>query len=348
MTDQIRTPDLQNKLKELREQSLAFPAIEARAPRPAARAAAKSASEAAGTKRPRVTRIAVAIPSANRPGILPQTVREIAKQDRLPDRLILSLATLDDIGDLVPAELPFPVEIVLGQKGATLQRNRVLEVVRPDEIVLFIDDDFLMAPDYLRRTMEVFVRDPDIVLATGTVLADGIHGAGYNHEEGARRLASLITTPVDSSVSTAYSGYGCNMALRSSTVLAQGLRFDEALPLYSWLEDVDFSRRLASYGRLVKAGTMRGVHMGSKTGRTPGVFLGYSQVANPVYLMRKGSMTRKHATTIMLRNMTSNVLHSVKPPKWADFRGRFRGNILALIDLARGRVSPGRITDLKP
>ena len=291
-------------------------------------------------------RLVVAIPSTGRAKILPDTVRAIARQKRLPDLLILSLAYPEDIGDLDIKALPFPAKVVMGRKGATAQRNRVFEECTPDDIVLMLDDDFLMAPDYLQKTLEVFQADPEVVLATGTVLADGIRGPGYNHAEGRQLLAELNRDDLPDTIRPAFSGYGCNFAFRVSVVAAYELWFDEDLPLYSWLEDVDFSRRIARYGKLVKSGAMRGVHLGTKTGRTPGVKLGYSQIANPVYLKRKGSMTLAHVLEMTSRNTLSNLLHSVRPPPYADFRGRFKGNLLALTDLVRGRVAPARILDL--
>ena len=291
-------------------------------------------------------RLVVAIPSTGRAKILPDTVREIALQDRLPDLLILSLAFPDDIGDLDIEALPFPVKVVMGRKGATAQRNRVFEECTPDDIVLMLDDDFLMAPDYLQNTIEVFQNDLEVVLATGTVLADGIRGPGYSHVEGRKLLAELNRDDRPDTIKPTFSGYGCNFAFRVSVVAAYELWFDEDLPLYSWLEDVDFSRRIARYGKLVKSGAMRGVHLGTKLGRTPGTKLGYSQIANPVYLLRKGSMTLRHVLEMTSRNMLSNLLHSFQPQPYADFRGRLKGNLVALADLLRGRISPGRILDL--
>jgi len=291
-------------------------------------------------------RLVVAIPSTGRAQILPDTVRAIALQDRLPDLLILSLAFPEDIGELDIETLPFPVEVVMGRKSATAQRNRVFEELNPDDIVLMLDDDFLMAPDYLQKTLAVFQDDAEVVLATGTVLADGIRGPGYSHEQGRALLAELNTDSLPDTRAPAHSGYGCNIAFRVSVVAAYELWFDEDLPLYSWLEDVDFSRRIAQYGTLVKSGAMRGVHLGTKTGRTPGVRLGYSQIANPVYLLRKGSMTIWHVLEMTSRNMLSNLTHSVRPPPYVDFRGRLKGNLIALADLLRGKVSPDRILDL--
>ncbi|MCB1349089.1 MAG: hypothetical protein KDK11_10755, partial [Maritimibacter sp.] len=67
-------------------------------------------------------RLVVSIPSTGRAKILPDTVRAIALQNRLPDLLILSLVNPEDIGDLEPDTLPFPVKVVYGRKGATAQR----------------------------------------------------------------------------------------------------------------------------------------------------------------------------------------------------------------------------------
>ena len=292
-------------------------------------------------------RLILAIPSTDRPTILPATVRAIAAQERLPDLVLLSVTSLSDIGDLAPDALPFPIEILIGPRGATRQRNRAIDATRAGDILLFLDDDFLMAPDYLRRTEDLFLTHPDVVVATGTVLADGILGPGFDVATGQRLLAERAAHPAGNGLSGTYSGYGCNMALRAGTLLAWGLRFDEALPLYSWLEDVDLSRRIARHGRIVKSAGMRGVHLGTKTGRTPGLYLGYSQIANPVYLLRKGTITPRHALELMARSAASNLLRSIKPPPWADYRGRLRGNLLAMLDVLRRRDSPERILDLR-
>ena len=81
------------------------------------------------------------------------------------------------------------------------------------------------------------------------------------------------------------------------------LAFDEQLPLYGWLEDVDFSRSIARYGRSVRVEGARGVHLGVKSGRQPGLRLGYSQVANPAYLIRKGTMSKARAIAQIGRNI---------------------------------------------
>ncbi len=143
-----------------------------------------------------------------------------------------------------------------------------------------------------------------------------------------------------------FNGYGCNMAVRWSDVAGKDIWFDENLPLYSWAEDVDYSRHVARYGRVVKSSRLVGVHLGTKQGRTSGVRFGYSQVANQAYLFRKGVVSLKFATLFGLRNILANLRGAVVPESYIDRRGRLLGNWYGLVDLLRGRSSPRRILDL--
>jgi GT2 family glycosyltransferase len=136
------------------------------------------------------------------------------------------------------------------------------------------------------------------------------------------------------------------MAFRMKSIRQLGLSFDEALPLYGWQEDIDFSRQLATLGRIVDVSTLRGVHLGAKGGRTSGVRFGYSQIANPVYLIRKGTMSLSFAAPLVWRNLLANLYGSFRPEPWIDRRGRLKGNCLALCDLVTGRISPQRILEL--
>ena len=136
------------------------------------------------------------------------------------------------------------------------------------------------------------------------------------------------------------------MAFRVAAIARDATRFDESLPLYAWQEDVDFCRRLAPHGRVVQSPALRGVHLGSKNGRSSGLRLGYSQIANPLYLAGKGSVGRGWALRLMARNLGANLAGSLRRPGLVDRRGRLRGNLLAFRDLVRRRISPGRILEL--
>lgn len=290
-------------------------------------------------------RLVLAIATTGRPAILSQTLRDLARQDRAPDLLVLSVAGPEDYDSAVVEALPLPCLVVNGPRGLCAQRNRALEVLRGEDLLMLMDDDFLMAPDYLAQVERLFARHPDVAMATGQVLADGIRGPGFDIEEGRARLGTSLGVET-AEPEEAYNGYGCNMALRARPICATRLRFDERLPLYGWLEDVDFSRRLAAHGRIVRSATMTGVHLGTKTGRQSGLRLGYSQIANPLYLIRKGTMAPRRAYRLMARNLAANLLHAPRPEPWVDRRGRLKGNLLAILDLIRGRMEPERVLQL--
>jgi hypothetical protein len=127
---------------------------------------------------------------------------------------------------------------------------------------------------------------------------------------------------------------------------AKGLWFDESLPLYGWQEDVDYSFQLGRKGTLVYTNLLSGVHLGMKGGRTSGRRLGYSQIANPVYLLRKKTIPPRLAWRLMTRNLAANLVRSIWPEPYVDRAGRLSGNAAALVDLLRGRIHPERILKL--
>jgi hypothetical protein len=119
--------------------------------------------------------------------------------------------------------------------------------------------------------------------------------------------------------------------------------------LYGWLEDRDFGGALAKRGgSLIKSAHACGVHMGVKSGRVAGDRLGYSQVVNPIYLLRKGTMSLGQVALHLFRNISSNVAHAASPEPFIDRRGRLRGNLRGLADVLRGRVEPDRAAAIRP
>lgn len=286
-------------------------------------------------------RIAVGIASAGRAATLQETILYLATMQAPPVRTIVCVPDMDDAGSLLGSP---GVEIIVGRRGLTCQRNEIIRAAAPDtDLVVFLDDDFVPAPDFMTRMAAVFARQEDVVIATGEVLADGILGKGLSMAEALRIIERAGERP--ELVTDVYNAYGCNMVVRLAPVLEQALKFDEELPLYGWLEDVDFSRTIACHGRSVKVAGALGVHLGAKSGRQPGLRLGYSQVANPAYLMRKGTMTSARAIAQITRNMLANLRGVLIADRSVDRLGRLRGNIAAMRDLLAGNASPSRVLE---
>jgi GT2 family glycosyltransferase len=287
--------------------------------------------------------IVVGIPTVGRSAVLCETLREIARQSRPPDRIAVCGTSSRDV-EGVAAVAPHAL-ILQTEAGLPRQRNAILDAAGAADVVVFFDDDFLPQPDYLQAIAHHMTSHPKTVVATGVVLADGIKGPGLSPAQARTIIAR--DRMADAAVAPVFSGYGCNMAVRVATMRAHDLRFDERLSLYAWQEDVDLSRRLAAFGDIVRLGAARGVHLGVKAGRGSGLRLGYSQVANPIYLTRKRrGYNLNRAMAHIARNMTMNVVRSLWPEPYIDRRGRLSGNIVAMRDLLSGKLSPERILDL--
>ncbi|HYF08477.1 MAG TPA: glycosyltransferase [Acetobacteraceae bacterium] len=289
-------------------------------------------------------RIAVGIATRGRAAVLGETLAEVLRQTRAADRVIVCHVTEEDVAGL---RTRFDsVEFITAPPGLPRQRNAIMDAAVDCDLLLYLDDDFLPAPEYLAVLHAVAKARPDLVVATGVVIADGAKGPGITVAEGRALIRQDMPVAEPHASEPAFNAYGCNMAIRLAPACAQGIRFDEALPLYAWYEDIDFSRRLGAHGAILRLPGARGVHLGVKAGRVKGLRLGYSQVANPVYLARKGSYPWSHALWSAGRHLVINLLRSPVPEPHVDRFGRLRGNLIALVDLLRGRAAPARILDL--
>jgi GT2 family glycosyltransferase len=288
-------------------------------------------------------KLAVIIPTVGRAECVCSTLGWLARQTRRPDKVIVIGARTEDIEGVVDA-CDLDVQAELWHIGSSAQRNRGLALIAGQaDIVLFLDDDFIPQHNYIAELERIFEAHTDIVGVTGRLIDDGVHGTGISFER-AQEILARDVPPSPPTLLHRKGLYGCNMALRADAIA--NVRFDERLVLYGWQEDIDFSYQIGSRGRLVHYSGIGGVHMGIKRGRTSGLRFGYSQIANPCYLLGKGTIPRNRAYKIMWRNVASNLARSIRPEGHVDRRGRLWGNMLALRDLALGRLRPERILEL--
>ena len=287
--------------------------------------------------------LAVIVATSGRPEIAAELIRSLFDQTRPPDRVICVGANVADIASIAPNP---QVTALVGRRGLTHQRNDALEQGGAGyDTIVFFDDDFAPSRFWLERAEGFFRRHPEYACLTGDVLADGARGPGVPPAEARALVAARDADPAAADgVDPSFGPYGCNMAFRGAAI--RDLRFDERLPLYGWLEDRDFGERVRAHGAYGKAAGLWGVHMGAKAGRTAGVRLGYSQVANTAYLARKGTMKASVAIRMVGGQLAANFAKSARPEAWIDRRGRLRGNLIALTHALTGRMAPERAAEL--
>jgi GT2 family glycosyltransferase len=292
-------------------------------------------------------KIAVGIATVGRRKLLAETLRQLSNQTRLPDCVFVSPVSEADYDAADIGNLPYPLQIIYGSRGLCSQRNSILNNTREFTVIVFFDDDFFPESSYLREVELCFEAEPNVVVTHGHLIADGVRGPGIDISTARNLLSSCQHDNVSRPLTDTFGAYGCNMAVRLSSVYEHDLHFDEEMPLYGWMEDLEFCRRISAHGRIVKNWRMIGVHLGTKVGRISGLRYGYSQVANPIYIWRKGRLPFFCALKYLMQNALANVGKALRPEPWIDRRGRALGNCRALSDWIRGRMHPMRILDLE-
>lgn len=290
-----------------------------------------------------VRSVGVVLASAGRPNLLAAAVRDVDAQRGIAVERVIS----------VPDEASLPEDrasladwrVVTGVRGLAAQRNAGLAALPAGtDVVLFFDDDAVVRDDYVARAVRFLDEHPEIVGLTGRVLRDG-KLSGEIDDSTARAIVRASGDEEPTGVwRAARELYGANFAIRIGSV--PSIRFDERLPLYSWLEDHDMARRLLRSGPLAQVDDCVIVHRAAASGgRTNHLRLGYSQVMNPVHLVAAGSFPLWLAAQQLFRPVAKNLALSVTGRSSSWRRLRARGNLRAARDLLRGRISPERIIE---
>lgn len=288
------------------------------------------------------TALTVVVASAGRPTILASLVSELRERQTMTSFDLL--VVVPDSASLPASGLP-GAHVIVGPRGASAQRNAGIRAAGKTEVIVFFDDDAVPRRDYLEQAVDFFRRHPEAVGLTGLVELDGAYAQAIPSGVAAAALDASERRGLTRRWKRSKELYGCNFAYRVEA--APHLRFDECLPLYSWLEDEDFAVRLARHGVLMKVEDCVVVHRGVKSGgREAHLKLGYSQVANPWHLFLKRSFTLRLLVDETVLRTARNVALSFVGPERHWRRERAIGNLLAYADVLRGRDDPGRILRL--
>jgi len=280
-------------------------------------------------------RVAVGVATRGRPEFVRLVVEHLRLQTLVPAKILIACVEAGDVEGLAAAP---DLVIIASQPGLTLQRNAILDRLPEDcEFIVFFDDDFFPQREWLARAIAAFEARPEVACITGHVIANGVCGQVLSAQDAFERLAPVRPDDHDW-VDENISPYGCNMAFRRSAIRA--LRFDERLVHYGWLEDRDFGAQVERQGgRLVRLGAALGVHLGVASGRMSDRRLGYAQIANPLHLLFKRTMSPRLFALRVLTDLASNAL---KAPRSRARRARLAGNLIAIAEALVGLCMPER------
>ncbi|MGJ8454518.1 glycosyltransferase family 2 protein [Pseudothermotoga sp. U03pept] len=122
-------------------------------------------------------RLAVGIPTLNRPEDLKRTIMSILKNSVLPDAIFVADQSDDDTTMRVCEQLEKEAQGVklvylrMDRKGLTRARNKILDETIPKyDIIAFLDDDVVLDKEYISEIRKTFLHDDDVTGVTGRMI----------------------------------------------------------------------------------------------------------------------------------------------------------------------------------
>lgn len=285
---------------------------------------------------------AIIVCSANRPEMLHDSLLSLVRQS-VRSHIFVSVPDLSHVLEDTK-RLP-NVSIVVGRLGLTSQRNAALRSIRHQpQVIFFFDDDVECEEHYVEEMLSAFHQHPEAVIVGGTNLAQGIYSAGVLDRKLAQQLIEEHTPPVKRYpfLQRARAICGYNMAVRGD-VLGK-VEFDEALPLYGFLEDQDFALRCCTLSSMLKNPNAIMVHIETAQGRIGGMARGYSEVVNPFYIAANNPGMPPRLAYL---GSISRTLRSLRLALTGKGFSRFVGNLKGWLDVASGEPDPSKILTMK-
>lgn len=292
--------------------------------------------------------VGVVIASTNRPEMLKQTILSLASRGTLPEATVISLAKEGDCPQDIDT-LGLPAKVVYSETASSgSQRNTGLVALPPTiRFVIFLDDDMEIHDMCMEEVRGIFERNPNLAAFSGCLLANG----DITRSDARQRLDKHIIPegmPDYGLLPREWSGlYGCCMCMRKNLVEKEP--FDENLPLYAIGEDTEIGFRLRKFGNVGGSARCPVVHLACGSGRISEVGVGYAQIINFLYFVKKRIGLPRWKTLwerlvgIPLTNLAYTLFPTFDRRSGIDRAGRLKGNFLALRDLAMLKIDPRRL-----
>ncbi|MEX1254762.1 MAG: glycosyltransferase [Dehalococcoidia bacterium] len=193
-------------------------------------------------------RCSVVVPTYNRAKSLVRLLDSLAQQDIAPDDF--EVIVVDDGSSdgtwhaLNEARQPYRLRPLWQRnQGPGVARNAAVRVAA-GELIIFVDDDVIAAPDLLRRHIEAHEAPGDLVVIGLMALADGARLSPWAEWESYALYKQYEAMQEGRWAPTPRQFYTANASVHRVDLIAAGL-FD---PLFRRAEDVELAYRLRDLG----------------------------------------------------------------------------------------------------
>jgi glycosyltransferase involved in cell wall biosynthesis len=256
-------------------------------------------------------RIAVVLCTRNRPRELGGCLTSVLAQTfPCAELVVVDSSESDDTARLIQAMgVAGQVETtyVKSSPGLPTQRNIGIRAIRSSpDVVCFFDDDVELDREYLKAIATRLSLDVQHSIV-------GVCGSALNERKRSivdrlvRRLFLITDNATGRLLRSGDAGHifapdsdtsvsvlsGCNMCFRKEILSDEGLRFDELLNGYAFMEDQDFSIRASHFGLLYQIIDARLYHHVTPQSRPTLRMMHKMYIVNSFYLFRKNLAPKK-------------------------------------------------------
>lgn len=208
-------------------------------------------------------KIAFIVPTRNRPGLLSVLLKSIQNQTVKPDQVIIVDGSDESIAPRIKELIPPGISYVrVFPPSLTKQRNAGIKALNKDiTLVGYLDDDIVMEKDAVEAMLRFWENCPDDIGGTSFNITNNPVADRFektirklfciDDSKGGSVLRSGHNTLLSPVLKDTYSEWLCGGATVWRRQILENFEYDEWFAGWAFVEDVDFSFRVAQKYRLV-------------------------------------------------------------------------------------------------
>ena len=293
-------------------------------------------------------RVAVVVPTKDRPRDLRRMLASVASQSQLPNQVILVDGGDETVAD-VPPEFPsLNIHYIrVYPPSLSAQRNAGMEAVDSSMTLAgYLDDDLVLEPGSMEAMLDFWERaPPELGGAKFNIINDTRQGSAwikYLFLTEGPKIGQVLPSgyqtsfgPVEEDMYVRWLSGGVTLWRKQ---VIQEFSYDEWFQGTGYLEDVDYSYQVGRKYRLAVIAEARVQHLSYPVRKDRNYLLGKWQAINRMYFVKKHpelSAPLYYWATLgqMMVNAGSGIIHR-------DSAGLRRawGNLVGLFKVATGRL----------
>ena len=285
-------------------------------------------------------KVAFVVATKDRPHDLRKMLRSLSAQSHRPDQIVIVDSSTDPVSGMAQEFPELKIKYIHHTPpSASAQRNIGIQSVDPNiELIGFLDDDIVLAPNAL-----------EIMLKFWQTAPDDLGGCAFNQMNSIPRRASRLKesaltrwlglysekkgvvmpsgwhTLTGTVTETTFVDWLPTCAALWRRDIFDSVCFDEFFEGYSYLEDLDFSYSVSKHYRLAIVADARYWHYPSPSGRVSQYRFGKIEVRNRLYIVRKHRLSLSRCYLGIMIRLVMTLGSAIKTRSTEDLR-RVLGN----------------------